>query len=43
MTNQLFGVLTRFQIEEVIVIGDIKPMFYKVGISEEDISLLRFL
>ena len=42
-TNSLLGVLRKFRLEEVAVIGDIKSMFHQIGISEQDRDLWRFL
>ena len=43
LINQLVGVLIVFRQEQVAVIGDTESMFYQVWVSEEHISLLRFL
>ena len=43
LTNHLVGVLIRFRQEQVAMIGNIESMFYQVCVSEENISLLRFL
>ena len=42
MTSNLLGVLLRFRLEEVAVIGDVECMFYQVKVSPADRDLLRF-
>ena len=42
-TNTLLGVLCRFRLESVGIMGDIQAMFHQVVIPEEDRDLLRFL
>ena len=43
LTNNLFGVLTRFRQEKITLMADIESMFYQVRVSEADYSYLRFL
>ena len=43
LTNNLFGVLTRFRQERVALMADIESMFHQVKVSEADCSYLRFL
>ena len=43
LTNNLFGVLTRFRQEKIALMADIESMFYQVRVSEADCSYLRFL
>ena len=43
LTNHLVGILIRFRQEQVAVIRDIESMFSQVWVSEEHISLARFL
>ena len=43
LTNSLLGVLGRFRLEEVAVMGDIKSIFHQIEIPEKDRDLLRFL
>ena len=43
LTNQLMGVLTRFQQEEVAVMADIEKMYFQILVGDEHRSLLRFL
>ena len=43
LTNNLFGVLTRFQQERIALMAVIELMFYQVRVSEADCCYLRFL
>ena len=43
LTNNLFGVLTRFRQERIALMADIELMFYQVRVSEADCSYLHFL
>ena len=43
LTNNLFGVLTRFRQERVALMADIESTFHQVKVSEADCSYLRFL
>ena len=43
LTNNLFGVLTRFRQERVALMADIESMFYQVKVSKADCSYLCFL
>ena len=43
LTNQLIGVLTRFQQQEVAVMADIEKMYFQILIAGEHRSLLKFL
>ena len=42
-TNQIAGVLLRFRVEQVAVMGDIKIMFHQVKVPDDQSSFLRFL
>ena len=42
-TNTLLGVLCRFRLESVGIMGDIQAMFHQVVIPEKDRDLLRFI
>ena len=41
--NSLVGVLTRFRVDKIAVVGDIKQMFRHVLVDPEDRRYLRFL
>ena len=41
--NSLVGVLTRFRMEKVAVVGDIEQMFHQVLVDPKDRQYLRFL
>lgn len=43
LTNNLFGVLTRFRQESVALMADIESMFHQVKVCREDCDALRFL
>ena len=43
LTIQLVGVITRFRVESVVIMGDIEAMFHQVLVAEKDRKLLRFL
>ena len=43
LTNQLIGVLTRFQQEEVAIMADIEKMYFQIINADDHRSLLRFL
>ena len=43
LTNSLLGVICRFRLEEVAIMGDIRSMFHQIEIPERDRDLLRFL
>ena len=43
LTNQLVGVITRFRVESVVIMGDIEAMFHQVLVAEKDRNLLRVL
>ena len=43
LTNSLLGVLCRFRLEEVAIMGDIQAMFHQIEIPEKDRDMLRFL
>lgn len=43
LKSTLTGVLTRFRMESVALMADIKSMFYQVKVPAEDSDLLRFL
>jgi hypothetical protein len=41
--NNLLGVLMRFRLEKVPLLGDIESMFYQVKVPPKDRNFLRFL
>ena len=43
LTNFLLGVLCRFRLEPIAIIGDIQSMFHQVELPEKDRDLMRFL
>ncbi|XP_064077710.1 uncharacterized protein LOC135195384 [Macrobrachium nipponense] len=43
MTNSLVGVLIRFRLERVALMGDIESMFYQVQVPKVQHKYLRFL
>ena len=43
LTNMLVGVLTRFRLEEIAIMGDIESMFYQVRVPEEQYNFLRYI
>ena len=43
LTNSLVGVLMRFRLQPVAVMGDIEAMFYQVTVPESHRKYLRFL
>ena len=43
LTNNLFGVLLRFQQERIALMADIESMFYQVRVADADCTYLRFL
>ena len=43
LTNSLLGVLCRFRLEPIAIMGDIQAMFHQVELPEKDRDLLRFL
>ncbi|XP_068204676.1 uncharacterized protein [Palaemon carinicauda] len=43
MTNSLIGVLLRFRLEKVALMGDIESMFYQVQVPKDQHKYLRFL
>ncbi|XP_066988207.1 uncharacterized protein [Macrobrachium rosenbergii] len=43
MTNSLIGVLIRFRLERVALMGDIESMFYQVQVPKVQHKYLRFL
>lgn len=43
LTSSLFGVLTRFRKEPVVILADIESMFYQVKVLAKDVDLLRFV
>ena len=43
LTNNLFGVLTRFRKHKIALNGDIEKMFYQVKVPKEDSNFMRFL
>ena len=43
LTNQIVGVLSRFQENEIALMADIESMFYQVQVSEEHRRFLKFL
>ena len=43
LTNNLIGVLTRFQQEPVALMADVESMFHQVHVSPRDYDALRFL
>ena len=42
-TNSLFGVLTRFRLENIALMTDVQAMFHQVKVSERHVNFLRFL
>ena len=42
-TNLLLGVLLRFRLNSIPIMGDLEQMFYQIQVPEEQRSLLRFL
>lgn len=43
MTNSLLGVLTRFRLNSIAVMADIKAMYHQVQVAKQDVDFLRFL
>ncbi|KAI2661518.1 Gag polyprotein [Labeo rohita] len=43
LTNSLFGVLTRFRLENIALMTDVQAMFHQVRVSERHVNFLRFL
>lgn len=43
LTSTLLGVLLRFRLEPVAVMGDIQAMFHQVRVAKEDRDFLRFV
>jgi hypothetical protein len=43
LANNLLGVLMRFRLEKVPLLGDIESMFYQVKVPPKDRNFLRFL
>ena len=43
LTNSLLGVLCRFRLEPIAIMGNIQSMFHQVELPEKDRDLLRFL
>ncbi|KAL7841259.1 hypothetical protein SRHO_G00249500 [Serrasalmus rhombeus] len=43
LTSTLFGVITRFRLEPVAVMADIKTMFHQVKVSSCHVDFMRFL
>ncbi|XP_074645890.1 uncharacterized protein LOC141902149 [Tubulanus polymorphus] len=42
LTSNLLGVLLRFRMENVAIMGDVEKMFYQVQVPEKDRDCLRF-
>ena len=43
LTNSFLGVLCRFRLEPIAIMGDIQSMFHQVELPEKDRDLMRFL
>ena len=43
LTNSLLGVLRRFRLEPIAIMGDIQSMFHQVELLEKNRDLMRFL
>ncbi|XP_034057151.1 uncharacterized protein LOC117536415 [Gymnodraco acuticeps] len=43
LTNSLLGVLTRFRLNSIAVMADIKAMYHQVQVAKQDVDFLRFL
>ena len=43
LTNQIAGVLLQFREEQLVVMGDIEPMFCQIKFPDDQCSFLKFL